>query len=101
MDFHEIKKQALLEYNLTHLSEEEQDKALFVISTRIQEAFFATLHSLLPKEKWEAINTALFSSEEEYAKTLTSLVPNYEQIFQAVRTKVKNQMNQESLKTIS
>ncbi len=89
MDFTQLYNQLILDFELAGLSEEDRESMLLEISKTIQKQFLLDIYALLGDEKFDALQTSANMGEEFYATTLKHLVPNYEEIFQQAREKVK------------
>jgi hypothetical protein len=89
MDFTQLYNQLVEDFDLKDLPEEEREDMLVEITKTIQKRFLLDVYDLLGDEKFDALQTSANMGEEFYATTLKHLVPNYEEIFQASREKVK------------
>jgi Ca2+/H+ antiporter len=89
MDFTQLYNQLVSDFELEHLSEEEREEMLLEITKTIQKQFLLDVYAALGEEKFEALKQSANMGEEFYGTTLKHLVPNYEELFQAAREKVK------------
>jgi hypothetical protein len=89
MDFTQLYNQLVEDFDLKDLPEEEREDMLVEITKTIQKRFLLDIYDLLGDEKFDALQTSANMGEEFYTTTLKHLVPNYEEIFQASREKVK------------
>ena len=89
MDYTQLYNQLVTDFNLTDLPEAEKEEMLIEVSKTIQKQFLLDVYDFLGKEKFDALQASANMGEEFYATTLKHLVPNYEEIFQAAREKVK------------
>jgi hypothetical protein len=89
MDFTQLYNQLVEDFGLKDLPTEEREDMLLEITLTIQKRFLLDVYELLGKEKFDALQTSATMGEEFYATTLKHLVPNYEEVFQAAREKVK------------
>lgn len=89
MDFNQLYDQLIEDFNLKELPEAERDEMLFEISKTIQKQFLLDVYDALGDEKFTALEQSANMGEEFYGTTLKHLVPNYEELFQAAREKVK------------
>jgi hypothetical protein len=89
MDFTQLYNQLVEDFELSTLSEEERESMLLEISKTIQKQFLLDVYTLLGDEKFDALQASANMGEEFYATTLKHLVPNYEELFQTAREKVK------------
>ncbi len=90
MDFTQLYNQLVEDFDLQSLSEEERESVLLEITKTIQKQFLLDVYALLGDEKFDALQASVNMGEEFYATTLKHLVPQYEEIFQQAREKVKN-----------
>lgn len=89
MDFTQLYNQLVTDFGLKDLPEEDREEMLLEISKTIQKQFLLDVYDLLGDEKFNALQSSVTMGEEFYATTLKHLVPNYEELFQAAREKVK------------
>ncbi len=89
MDFTQLYNQLVEDFELEKLSEEDREAALFEITKTVQKQFLLDVYDVLGDEKFAALKTSTDMGEEFYATTLKHLVPNYEELFQIAREKVK------------
>lgn len=89
MDFTQLYNQLVEDFELRDLSPEDQENILYEVSKTIQKQFLLDVHALLGEEKFDALQASANMGEEFYATTLKHLVPNYEELFQQAREKVK------------
>lgn len=89
MDFNELYKTLVTDFELEGLPKEEQEAMLFEITKTIQKQFLLDVYEVLGDEKFDALQQSVNMGEEFYATTLKHLVPEYEDIFQKAREKVK------------
>jgi hypothetical protein len=89
MDFTQLYNQLVEDFELSSLSEEERETMLLEISKTIQKQFLLDVYTLLGDEKFDALQASANMGDEFYATTLKHLVPNYEELFQTAREKVK------------
>ena len=78
-----------MDFSLENLPEKDREEVLLEISKTIQKQFLIDVYDFLGKEKFDALQASANMGEEFYATTLKHLVPNYEEMFQAAREKVK------------
>lgn len=89
MDFTQLYNQLVEDFGLTNLPEEEREEMLLEITKTIQKQFLLDVYKTLGEEKFEALKQSATMGEEFYGTTLKHLVPNYEDMFQQAREKVK------------
>lgn len=89
MNFQELYNQLVTDFQLERLSEEDKQSMLLEIASTIQKQFLMDVYELLGEEKFSALKASANMGEEFYATTLKHLVPNYEELFQQAREKVK------------
>lgn len=89
MDFTQLYNQLVEDFGLKDLPEEEREDMLLEITKTIQKRFLLDVYELLGDEKFAALQASVNMGEEFYGTTLKHLVPNYEELFQAAREKVK------------
>jgi hypothetical protein len=89
MDFTQLYNQLTADFGLEKLPESERDSILVEIAKTIQKQFLLDVYEELGEEKFGALQASANMGEEFYATTLKHLVPNYEEMFQAAREKVK------------
>ncbi len=88
MDQDTIFQNLVKELGLEQLSSEHQEEMLLAISTTIQKQFFLDIYNRIGGDMFEALEASLKMGEEFYETTLKHLVPDYEEILKASRTKV-------------
>ncbi len=96
MDFTQLYNQLVEDFELKELPEEEREAMLLEISKTMQKQFLLDVYELLGDEKFDALQASANMGEEFYATTLKHLVPNYEELFQAAREKVKESFKKAS-----
>ncbi len=96
MDFTQLHNQLVEDFELKELPEEEREAMLLEITKTIQKQFLLDVYELLGDEKFDALQASANMGEEFYATTLKHLVPNYEELFQASREKVKESFKKTS-----
>jgi hypothetical protein len=89
MDFTQLYNQMIEDFELKDLPEETQNEMLAEISKTMQKQFLLDVYDFLGPEKFDALQKSANMGEEFYATTLKHLVPNYEELFQGAREKVK------------
>jgi hypothetical protein len=89
MDFTQLYNQLIEDFELGGLPEKEQEELLLEITKTIQKQFLLDVYAVLGDEKFDALQASANMGEDFYATTLKHLVPNYEELFQAAREKVK------------
>lgn len=89
MDFTQLYNQLVEDFELQALSEEDREEMLLEITKTMQKQFLLDVYDLLGDEKFDALQASANMGEEFYATTLKHLVPNYEELFQIAREKVK------------
>jgi hypothetical protein len=89
MDFTQLYNQMIEDFELKDLPEETRDEMLAEISKTMQKQFLLDVYDFLGPEKFDALQKSANMGEEFYATTLKHLVPNYEELFQGAREKVK------------
>lgn len=89
MDFTQLYNQLVSDFELENVPEEEMNDILLEISKTIQKQFLLDVYAYLGDEKFNALEASANMGEEFYATTLKHLVPNYEEMFQEARKKVK------------
>lgn len=89
MDFNELYNKLAKDFELESLPEEEKDEMLIEVAKTIQKQFLLDVYNLLGDEKFNALQASATMGEEFYSTTLKHLVPNYEELFQNAREKVK------------
>ena len=96
MDFTQLYNQLVEDFELKELPEEDREAMLLEISKTMQKQFLLDVYELLGDEKFDALQASANMGEEFYATTLKHLVPNYEELFQAAREKVKESFKKTS-----
>lgn len=96
MDFTQLYNQLVEDFELKELPEEEREAMLLEISKTMQKQFLLDVYELLGDEKFDALQASANMGEEFYATTLKHLVPNYEELFQTAREKVKESFKKTS-----
>lgn len=94
MDFNELYNKLAKDFELESLPEEEKDEMLIEVAKTIQKQFLLDVYNLLGDEKFNALQASATMGEEFYSTTLKHLVPNYEELFQNAREKVKTSFKQ-------
>lgn len=94
MNFNELYNQLVQDFDLGDLPEEEKDDMLVEVAKTIQKQFLLDVYEALGEEKFNALQASANMGEEFYSTTLKHLVPNYEELFQAAREKVKSSFKQ-------
>jgi hypothetical protein len=94
MDFTQLYNKLVEDFELSGLPEKEKEEMLLEISKTIQKQFLLDVYALLQDEKFDALQTSANMGEEFYATTLKHLVPNYEELFQEAREKVRKAFKQ-------
>jgi hypothetical protein len=89
MDFTQLYNQLVEDFELANLPDADKEAMLLEISKTIQKQFLLDVYQVLGDEKFDALEKSAQMGEEFYATTLKHLLPNYEDIFQAAREKVK------------
>lgn len=89
MDFQQLYAQLVSDFKLEHLPPKDQEEALNEIGKTIQKQFLLDVYEALGDEKFDALEKSAQMGEEFYATTLKHLLPNYEEIFQGAREKVR------------
>jgi len=89
MDFNELYNQLVKDFELEGLPEEEKEAMLYEITKTIQKQFLLDVYELLGDEKFDALQKSANMGEEFYATTLKHLAPNYDDLFQQAREKVR------------
>lgn len=89
MDFTQLYNQLVEDFELQALSGEDREEMLLEITKTMQKQFLLDVYDLLGDEKFDALQASANMGEEFYATTLKHLVPNYEELFQIAREKVK------------
>lgn len=89
MNFNELYNQLVQDFELENLPEEEKEEMLIEVAKTIQKQFLLDVYEEIGDEKFNALQASANMGEDFYATTLKHLVPNYETLFQAARTKVK------------
>ena len=88
MNFDELYKELVNDFNLTELLEEDREDILYEISKTIQKQFLFDVYELIGEKQFGALQASANMGEEFYATTLKHLLPNYEDVFQESRKKV-------------
>ena len=88
MDYTQLYNQLIEDFDLASLSDEDKNEMLLQVSKTIQKQFLLDIYDILGQEKFEALQASANMGEDFYTTTLKHLVPNYEELFQAARTKV-------------
>lgn len=94
MDFNELYNQMVEDFELEGLPEEEKEEMLIEVAKTIQKQFLLDVYDELGEEKFNALQASANMGEEFYSTTLKHLVPNYEELFQKAREKVKASFKQ-------
>lgn len=89
MDFTTLYNQMVKDFELEGLPEEERDEMLVEVAKTIQKQFLLDVYDVLGEEKFNALQASAQMGEEFYATTLKHLAPNYEELFQKAREKVR------------
>jgi hypothetical protein len=89
MDFTQLYNQLVEDFELAGLSDADKEAMLLEITKTIQKQFLLDVYQALGDEKFDALEKSAQMGEEFYATTLKHLLPNYEELFQAAREKVK------------
>jgi hypothetical protein len=94
MDFNELYKQLVSDFQLDDLKNEDREEILLEVTKTIQKQFLLDVHDAIGEKNFEALSVSANMGEEFYGTTLKHLVPNYEEIFQESRKKVVKAFNQ-------
>jgi hypothetical protein len=94
MDFTQLYNQLIEDFELQNLSEEERDEMLLEIAKTIQKQFLLDVYDTIGEDQFDALQKSATMGEEFYGTTLKHLVPNYEELFQKSREKVKESFKQ-------
>jgi hypothetical protein len=89
MDFTQLYNQLVEDFELGDLPDVEKEEMLTEITKTMQKQFLLDVYDFLGPEKFDALQKSANMGEEFYATTLKHLVPNYEELFQTAREKVK------------
>lgn len=89
MDFTQLYNQLVADFGLEGVPEAEREDILLEVSKTIQKQFLLDIYDALGEENFDALQASANMGEEFYGTTLKHLVPNYEEMFQAAREKVK------------
>jgi biotin synthase-like enzyme len=89
MDFTQLYNQLVADFGLETLPEEERDETLAEIAKTIQKQFLLDVYEAIGDDNFDALQASANMGEDFYNTTLKHLVPNYEEMFQAAREKVK------------
>jgi hypothetical protein len=89
MNFTELYNQMIEDFDLKGLREDQKEEMLTELAKTIQKQFLLDVYDFLGKEKFDALQASANMGEEFYTTTLKHLVPNYEEMFQEAREKVK------------
>lgn len=89
MDFTELYNQLISDFKLEALSPQEQEAALNEIGKTIQKQFLMDVYEKLGEAQFDALEKSAQMGEDFYATTLKHLLPEYEEVFQASREKVR------------
>lgn len=100
MDFTELYNKMIEDFDLKGLPDDQKEEMLLQISKTIQKQFLLDVFELLGDEKFDALQASANMGEEFYATTLKHLVPNYEEVFQEAREKVKRAFKEAPSATI-
>ncbi len=95
MNFEELYKQLVNDFNLKELPEEDREDMLLELSKTIQKQFLFDVYDILGAEQFDALQASAQMGEEFYATTLKHLLPSYEEVFQGSRKKVVDAFNAE------
>jgi hypothetical protein len=95
MNFEELYKQLVNDFNLKELPEEDREDMLLEISKAIQKQFLFDVYDILGEQQFDALQASAQMGEEFYATTLKHLLPSYEEVFQGSRKKVVAAFNAE------
>lgn len=90
MDYTETYNKIIEDFGLEGIPEEEREEILLEIAKTIQKQFLLDVYDAIGKEKADALSASATMGEEFYATTLKHLVPDYENIFENARRKVKS-----------
>lgn len=90
MDFTKLYNQLVEDFELQELTQAEKEEALLEITKTIQKRFLLDVYDVLGPEKFDALQTSANMGEDFYLTTLKHMVPNYEEMFQTSREKVRN-----------
>lgn len=88
MNFEELYKQLVNDFNLQGLPEEDREDILLEVAKTIQKQFLFDVYDLIGEKQFEALQSSAGMGEEFYATTLKHILPNYEEVFQEARKKV-------------
>ncbi len=94
MDFTQLYNQLIGDFKLESFPKEEQEAMLNEIAKTIQKQFLLDVYELLGEEKFDALEKSAQMGEAFYATTLKHLLPNYEEVFQNAREKVKTSFHE-------
>lgn len=89
MDFTQLYNQLIEDFELHDLSQEDKEAMLLEISKTIQKQFLLDVYDILGDDQFNALQASASMGEEFYGTTLKHLLPNYEEVFQTSREKVK------------
>ncbi len=89
MDFTQLYNQIVEDFDLASLPEDQKEEMLAEIAKTMQKQFLLDVYDFLGDEKFNALQASANMGEEFYTTTLKHLVPNYEEMFQASREKIK------------
>lgn len=93
MNFDELARQLIKDFNLQDLPEEDKEDMLLEVSKTIQKRFLFDVYDILGEQQFEALQASATMGEEFYATTLKHLLPNYDEVFQVARKKVVSAFN--------
>lgn len=88
MNFEELYKQLVQDFNVQSLPEEDKEEMLLEVAKTIQKQFLLDIYDILGEKQFEALQASANMGEEFYETTLKHLVPNYEDVFKKAREKV-------------
>ncbi len=88
MNFEELYRQLVQDFNLQSLPEEDKEEMLLEVAKTIQKQFLLDIYDILGEKQFEALQASANMGEEFYETTLKHLVPNYEDVFKKAREKV-------------
>jgi hypothetical protein len=89
MDFTQLYNQMIEDFDLKGLPDDQKEQMITEIAKTMQKQFLLDVYELLGDEKFNALQASANMGEEFYTTTLKHLVPNYEELFQGAREKVK------------
>jgi hypothetical protein len=88
MDTETTFKNLVAEFDLSGIPQENQEELLISLAQAVNTQFLLDVHKRIGEEHFAALEHSLSMGMEFYETTLKHLLPDYEEVFSAARTRV-------------